>query len=51
MGASNLPDTAFKTLVITMLKEHSENFNKDSTHKKGQRKHKKEMGGNEEENN
>ena len=32
---SNLPDTAFKTLVMRMLKELSENFNKETSIKKG----------------
>ena len=34
METSNLPDAEFKTLVIRMLDDLSENFNRDRKHKK-----------------
>ena len=37
-----LPDTEFKTLVLRMLKELSENFNKETAGIKTHRNHKKE---------
>ena len=53
MEASNLPDTEFKALDIRMLREHSENFNKEIVSiKNGYRSHfKKETIRNEEYNN
>lgn len=43
MEASNLPDTEFKAQVIRMLKELSENLNKEiASIKKGHRSHNKE---------
>lgn len=43
MKASNLEDIEFKNMVIRLLKELSENFNKDAANKKGHRNHKKEL--------
>ena len=42
MEASNLPDTKFKTMIIKMLKELSENFSKEITSIKKGGDHKKE---------
>ena len=40
--ASNLPDTEFKTIVIRMIKELTENFKRKITTIKKRRTHKKE---------
>ena len=36
---NNLPDTQFNTLIVRMINNFSENFNKEKGNKNGDRKH------------